>query len=165
MKNKKPKRIPAILLTIPKKPFPRELLVNSQILKEDNSEEIKSIDKEPLSKKDIRNMADLATNLWRAKQRLVGLIDKGNFPAEAKKVLRPIESAIENLEVIGIRIEEFTGQPYVQGMALNVISSQPNSTLKSDIIYETLKPTIFFRDQFIQAGDVIIEGPPSAISS
>jgi len=71
---------------------------------------------------------------------------------------------MESLESIGIRIEDLTGKPFVPGMALNVVSSQPNSSVSADRIAETLKPTVYFRDQFIQAGDVIIEGPPSSKS-
>jgi len=90
------------------------------------------------------------------------LSDKGSLVTESLKILRPIESALENIESIGIKIMDFTGKPYVQGMALNIVSSQPNSSLKADRICEMLKPTIYFREQFIQAGDVIIEGPPSS---
>ena len=110
---------------------------------------------------DIRTLAELATNLWRAKQRIVGTRTEADVSPELKKVLRPILAALENLDKLGVRIADFTGEPFVQGMALNVISSQPNSSLSSDRICETLKPTIFFKEQFVQAGDVIIEGPPS----
>ena len=74
-------------------------------------------------------------------------------------MLRNIESAIESAENIGIRIIDYTGQQYAPGMAVNVISSQPNNAIDNDRVCETLKPTIYFRDKFIQSGDVIIEGP------
>jgi hypothetical protein len=150
--------------TIRKMPFPKDLVSKSHALIGGNGLQNKSADYEAFSKKDIRALADLATNLWRAKQRLVGLIEKGSPAQESNKILRPIDSALENLENIGVRIEDYKGQPYVLGMALNVISSQPNSAILSDRICETLKPTIYFRDHFVQAGDVIIEGPPSSSS-
>jgi hypothetical protein len=149
---------------IQKIPFPNigdispNLVKRSGLLK-------KPTDNEVISRKEIRILADLATNLWRAKQRLVGSIEKGASASDLKKILRPLDSALENLENLGVRIEDLTGQPYVQGMALNVVSSQPNSAVVADRIFETLKPTIYFREQFIQAGDVIIEGPPSSPES
>ncbi len=110
---------------------------------------------------DTRTLSELATHLWRAKQRIVGTGKEGAVSLEMKKVLRPILSALDNLDKLGVKIVDYIGQPFVQGMALNVISSQPNASLASDRICETLKPTIFFNDKFVQAGDVIIEGPPS----
>jgi len=115
----------------------------------------------PAPTDDVLTLAELATNLWRAKQRILGTGNNADVPLALKKVLRPIESATENLVRLGVRTEDFTGQPFVEGMALNVVSSQPNSALQADRICETLKPTVFFRDRRVQTGDVIIEGPPS----
>jgi hypothetical protein len=162
---KKRKRIKSVLATplgIKKLPFPKDLINISRPFNAADSNKNEEQASLTLSSRDIRTLADLGTNLWRAKQRLLGSLDKGSQATESKKILRPIESALENIENIGIRIMDFTGQPYVQGMALNIVSSQPNSSLKADRICETLKPTIYFREQFIQAGDVIIEGPPSS---
>ena len=162
-KKKRLKRVLATPLGIKKVPFPSytEKLSLSQLSDSDSKK-----NEEPgfptFSNKDIRTLAELGTNLWRARQRLLGLSDKGSLVTESLKILRPIESALENIESIGIKIMDFTGKPYVQGMALNIVSSQPNSSLKADRICEMLKPTIYFREQFIQAGDVIIEGPPSS---
>lgn len=165
MKPKKRIRLFQTSLEMPNIPFPKELTTRPQVLL-DKKPLINSItDHEALSAKDIRVLADLATNLWRAKQRLVTSIKKGTGATESNKILRPIDSAMENLENIGVNIEDYTGKPYVQGMALNIVSSLPNSAAISDRIVETLKPTIFFRQQFIQAGDVIIEGPPSSQTS
>jgi hypothetical protein len=164
MKHGKRIRVLATPLTIRKVPFPKDLMNRTLVPVDSMALRNRVGDHEALSKKDIRTLADLATSLWRAKQRLVG-IEKGAMAVESRKILRPIDSALENLENIGVRIEDFTGQPYVQGMAINVVSSQPNSAAMSDRIYETLKPTIYFRDQFVQAGDVIIEGPPSSPAS
>lgn len=164
MKHGKKISVWASPVAIRKFPFPKDLVSKSQAFVGSNGVQNKSADYVAISKNDIRALADLATNLWRAKQRLVGLIEKGSPVLESKKILRPIDSALENLENIGVKIEDYTGQPFVLGMALNVISSQPNSSILSDRICETLKPTIYFRNHFIQAGDVIIEGPPSSSS-
>lgn len=163
---KKKKRIKSVVtkrLEIEKIPFPKNLGKDIlPILNAVDSNRKKEPASQLLSREDIRTLADLGTNLWRARQRLLRLLDKGSLGADYKKILRPIESALENMGSIGVKVIDFTGRPYVQGMALNIVSSQPNSSLKADRIYETLKPTIYFREQFIQAGDVVIEGPPSS---
>ena len=162
-KRKRTKSVLATPLGIKKLPFPNDLSKRNHSIfiaaDSDKNEKPASL---IFSSRDIRTLADLGTNLWRARQRLLRSLDKGSQATEFKKTLRPIESALENIENIGIRIMDFTGQPYIQGMALNIVSSQPNSSLKADRICEMLKPTIYFREQFIQAGDAIIEGPPSS---
>jgi hypothetical protein len=117
--------------------------------------------KNALSVADLQNLAEAAVNIWRARQRIVSAATLKEASPEMKNVLRRLDSALERLKAIHLTLEDHTGQPFVQGMALNVISSQPNSDLTTDRICETLKPTVFFREEFVQAGDVIIEGPPS----
>jgi hypothetical protein len=153
--------IPLTRLKIKTKDFPADL--GNPTLSSINNRAVQKHEQDlsSLTKKDVLALAELAINLWRAKQRLTETDEKNAAHSEFKKILRPIESAIDNLEIIGVRIEDPKGKPYVPGMPLNVISSQPNTAATSDRICETLKPTIFFRDRFIQAGDVIIEGPPS----
>jgi hypothetical protein len=114
-----------------------------------------------LSSDDLRNLAEAAVNIWRAKQRIISGSGNKEVSPEMRNVLRRIDSALERLEAMHLTLKDHTGQPFVHGMALNVISSQPNSSLMFDRICETLKPTVLFRKKFIQAGDVIVEGPPS----
>jgi len=164
MKNRMRKKgILATPLRIKLMPFPKDLENHDlSVCNTAESEANQETASPTFSSKDVRTLADLGTNLWRARQRLLRLMEKESGAADFKKVLRPIESALENIESIGIKVIDLAGKPYIQGMALNVISSQPNSSLDADRICETLKPTIYFREQFIQAGDVIIEGPPSS---
>ena len=99
----------------------------------------------------------MATNIWYIKKQLVKREKKDSY---LKKIDRRIESVVQNLEELGIQIVDYeVGDPYNDGMALNVISSQPNNALKKDQICEVLKPTIYLNDNIIQAGNVVIEGP------
>ena len=118
-----------------------------------------------LTSADRQTIADVATSLWRAKQRTLGTKSEPEISPELRKILRPIKSALDSMARLGVEIQDFTGLPFVQGMALDVISSQPNSALSADRICETLKPGIRFRGESIQGGEVIIEGPPSEKSS
>jgi hypothetical protein len=112
-----------------------------------------------LSGKDMQDIIYLVNSLWRAKKKLLDILNKSGENKEAKKVLRNVESAIDSAENMGIKIVDYIGQQYAPGMAVNVISSQPNNAIDKDRVCETLKPTIYFRDSFVQSGDVIIEGP------
>lgn len=119
----------------------------------------------PILQIEIRDMAGLATNIWLAIQRIRGNNPDAEMPSQMRKIHRPLLSAIEHLEHMGVHISDYTGKKFVYGMALNVISSQPNPNLSEDRVCEMLKPSIYFKDHLIQVGDVVIEGPLSVTST
>lgn len=104
-----------------------------------------------------KTLANLATSLWRARKRILG--DKGDVPTDLKKILRPIDSAVDSLEKLGIRFVDHSGELYDPGMALKVISCQPRANISRPTIAETLKPSVFHLDKLIQQGDVIVNEP------
>ncbi len=140
---------------IKKRPFPIDLLARDTFLDQNDT-----IGNE-YSLDNIRGLSEMAVNLWLCKKRLIAAIGNDNNSAE-KKYLRPIDNALENLESLGIIIKDFLGNRFVHGMAVNIVSSVPSSSVKEETIVETLKPTIYYRDRLFQIGDVIIEVPSGA---
>lgn len=106
----------------------------------------------------LLDLADAATNLWRARKRLQGTGSE-NLAKELGKFLRPIDSAIAALERFGIRLIDHTGDHYDPGMALTVVSCQPQNDIDRPVVSETLKPTVYYKDLPIQHADVIVGEP------
>jgi len=111
----------------------------------------------PLVEGELKALADLATNLWRAQKRLLG---DGDVPTELKKHLRPVEAALESLERLHVKVTDHIGQRYDPGMPVKVISCQPKHGVTEPTVGETLKPTVSFREQVIQHADVTVDEPP-----
>jgi hypothetical protein len=76
-----------------------------------------------------------------------------------KWLLRQLEGAKDALHAAGIEAKDHTGYKYVPGLAVTVIAFQPQVGITIDVISETLKPSVFFRDGLIQPGEVIVSTP------
>ena len=115
------------------------------------------------NEEELLDMAvDVGTLVWRLQRRLSGL---GQLPKELNRVSRDLESTWDALAQRGVEIEDHTGQDYVSGMALRVITSQPVTSLSKKQIIETLKPTIHYKDRIIQMGEVIVGLPQDSSTS
>lgn len=103
-------------------------------------------------------LADIATNLWRArnKQEANGPSDVSN---EMKKMLRHYEASWDLLTNAGFEICDHTNEAYPEGSTLKVIAFQPMPGYGSLTVAETIKPTIYFKDKKIQEGEVIVAMP------
>lgn len=112
----------------------------------------------PEDKDRIRFLADLATGVWRLRQKM---LEPGtDRPKEQfRREYRHLESVWDVLTQAGMEIQDHTGKPFDSGQALKVLAFQPTSGVKRERVQETVKPTIYFKKQHIQMGEVIVESP------
>ena len=99
---------------------------------------------------------EVGTLVWRIQQRLTNMDD---LPQELRRVSRDLESTWDTLAQRGIEIKDHTDQNYDSGMALHVVTSQPVAGLTQQQIIETIKPTIYYRENIVQRGQVILGVP------
>lgn len=110
----------------------------------------------------LRLIADIATGMWRIKNKFSANIE--DLPDEIKKAQRHLESTLDVLENANIEIRGHSNERYVAGMALKVIAFQPTPSIKTERITETIKPSVFYKDNLIQMGQVIVETPDTTES-
>jgi hypothetical protein len=103
-------------------------------------------------------LANLATGLWRMKRNMTKPATDEPLD-EVRKAYRHLVSTWDLLVQEGIEIKDFTNEPFSAGMMLKVISHEPTNGLSRETIIETVKPTIFYRGEPIQIGEVIIGIP------
>lgn len=103
-------------------------------------------------------LGDIATNLWRARNRREanGLAAVSN---EIKKMLRHYEATWDIITNAGFEICDHTNEAYPEGSSLKVIAFQPMAGYGSLTVAETVKPTIYFKGKKIQEGEVIVAMP------
>lgn len=111
-----------------------------------------------IDKQFLMSLAQIATNAWRAKSRMVDP-DTGEPKEEMKRVFRHIEAIFEALKQIDMDIVDPTGQTYDSGMALKVVSFERTPGLSREEITETIKPTVKWRGGLIQMAEVIVGTP------
>ena len=80
-------------------------------------------------------VVDVGTLVWRVKRRLY---DMGQLPKEMQRISRDLQSTWDAFSQRGIEIRDHTGETYVSGMAVKVITSQPMVGLSCQKIIETL---------------------------
>jgi hypothetical protein len=107
-----------------------------------------------------RHLADLATYLWRIKERMINR-ETGQPSTENRRTFRHLQSAWDLLGEVGVRIRDHTHEIVPEGgiYSLKAIAYEPKSELIRETVIETIKPTVYFGDRLIQMGEVIIGTP------
>lgn len=106
----------------------------------------------------VKGMADIATNIWKAKAKMLDGAS-GEVRDEMKRVYRHIEGVLETLHEMGLEVKDHTGDPFDYGLPLKVITTQPTQGITRESVVETIKPTIYWQQQIIQTGEVVIATP------
>ena len=111
-------------------------------------------------------LADLATNAWRLREKMR---EPGTDQPreEMRRVYRHVEAIWASLQQQGVEIRDPTGEIVPEGgvYGLRVLASQPTPGITREKVLETIKPTIRFKNQVIQMGEVILAVPEKADGS
>jgi len=113
---------------------------------------------EPIPTEVVKALVELATNAWRARRKLVNS-DTGEPHPEMKGAVRHIDAQLREFSELGIEIRDMQGRAFDTGMALKVVSFEPQAGLSKEEIIETIRPTIAWNGKLIQMGEVIVGTP------
>ena len=106
----------------------------------------------------LNALAAIATAIWRVRGKLETEINV-ELPSELRHIPRHIQAAWDALAAGHIEVQDLRGERYVPGMAVKILAFQPLEGISSEIVHETIKPSIYFKDTLIQYADVIIARP------
>lgn len=107
-----------------------------------------------LSEKDL---ADAATQLWRAQRRLNRLAEEDS--REARRVGRNLASMRDALAAAGVSIQDHDGDDYHEGQSLEVLAFEDDPALTREVVRETVRPSIYLGGSRVQMGQVIVGCP------
>ena len=103
-------------------------------------------------------LSDIATGLWRLRQKM--LKPGTNQPLEEmSRAYRHLEAIWDTIAQAGIDIKDHTGDLFDSGMSIKVIAFQPTTGLTREKIIETIKPSVYYNEKYIQMGEVIVGTP------
>ncbi len=108
-----------------------------------------------------RLLADLATGVWRLRQRLPAAEDA---PDGVRRAARDVEALWRRLQEGGVQVIDHTGEVYDATKSLRVIAFEAAPQLQREQILETVKPTIYHNQDWLQTGEVVVgmPAPPPA---
>ena len=103
-------------------------------------------------------LAVIATNAWKARTKMTG--GGTNEPREEmRRVYRHIEAMFDAFQQMGLQVRDHIGEEFDYGLPLTVLTTQPTPGLAKERVIETIKPTIYWHETMIQAGEVVIATP------
>jgi|GEM_PF-1751942 len=105
-----------------------------------------------------KTLAVIATNAWRTKMKMLDG-NTGQPKEEMRRAYRHIDSILDALQQLGIEIIDPVGRLYDIGMALKVVAFEPTAGISGREIKETIKPSVTWRGNFLQMGEVIVGTP------
>ncbi|MDT0344956.1 hypothetical protein [Streptomyces litchfieldiae] len=99
-----------------------------------------------------------ATGIWRALRKLdqdIGALSA----ADLRQVRRQVHASRQALADDGLEIQEHDGAPFDSGLSLEVLMFQDMPELTGEVVLETVRPSVYFRGERIQMGQVIVGRP------
>lgn len=104
--------------------------------------------------------AEICTNVWRLRLKM---LEPGTEKPleEMGRAYRHLESILDALDRAKLQIQDHTGElvPEGGGLKLKILTYQPQAGITHQQVQETIKPTIYYRGQMIQMGEVIVSIP------
>ncbi|MFF1817567.1 hypothetical protein ACFVWG_09735 [Kribbella sp. NPDC058245] len=104
---------------------------------------------------DTKALAEAATSLWRAQRKLT----QAGRSAENRQTGRYLRTCAEALAAAGLAVQEHDGTAFNAGRALDVLVYQDDPAVSEETIVETVRPSVYYHDQQIQRGEVIVARP------
>jgi hypothetical protein len=104
---------------------------------------------------DTKALAEAATSLWRAQRKLT----QAGRSAENRQTGRYLRACAEALAAAGLAVQEHDGTAFNAGRALDVLVYQDDPGVSEETIVETVRPSVYYHDQQIQRGEVIVARP------
>ncbi|AUH39608.1 hypothetical protein CXR04_04500 [Streptomyces sp. CMB-StM0423] len=114
---------------------------------------------DPAAEFDTGRLAEAATGVWKAQRKLD---QQDAVPQKtSRQISKSVRTAREALQDgIELKIKDHDGEDYDPGLPLKVLSFEDDPSLTREVVLETFKPTIHFRGDRIQMGEVVVGRPP-----
>ena len=103
--------------------------------------------------------AEIVTAVWRLRRRFGD--EAISFEDQLRRAQRDLESLWGRLRQAGVEVLDHTGERYEAGKSLKVLAFQTMPEVQEWQVVETLKPTIYYQEEWLQLGEVIVGIPPA----
>lgn len=103
-------------------------------------------------------LCDIAIHAWRLQRRMKDRVTK-QVLEEQRAGHRNVEGILEALERVGVKLRDREGEAYDYGLPERVVGAEKRGGLEREMVAETIRPSLFFGDQIIRPGEIIIAVP------
>ena len=107
---------------------------------------------------EAKALVEIALNSWRLKRRMED--PETHEPIEGMGLYyRHVDAIQKGLDSLGLTIKDPTNETY--GAQQKAIAFEPTPGIQKETVVKTIKPTIQFRGQLLERGEVIVGTPMS----
>lgn len=101
-------------------------------------------------------VAAAATSLWRAQYHA----SQGDRSWQARQTDHHLTAARDALQEAGVTIQDHDGDRFHRGMSLDVVAVQDDPDVGTEVVVQTVRPSVYLHDRRIQTGQVVVARPP-----
>lgn len=111
-------------------------------------------------------LCDIALHAWRLQRRMTDRATK-EVREEHRALTRHVTAILDTLEGVGLTLRDRESEAYDYGLPEKVVAAERSAAVSRETVVETIRPTLFFHNQIIKAGEIIIALPlePAASSA
>lgn len=103
----------------------------------------------------VEELVELATEIWRIEQRLAKSAD--SLPEIQKKGLEnSVHKLKAYLDKYDVEIVDYTDKKFNDGLNLDVLSVEKDSTIEVPFVKETVEPSIICKGQVVKKAKIIL---------
>lgn len=103
----------------------------------------------------VNDLVDLAVEIWRMDQRISE--SASSLPENHSKGLaNSIERLKRYIKKYDIELVDYTNQKYNEGLNLDVLSVEKDTSLSNPIVKKTIEPTVICKGQVVRKAKIIL---------
>ena len=106
----------------------------------------------------IQLIGDLCVGLWRINKR-IAYLRNNDLDKDIQILNRPVQNTVDRALQAGIEIKDYSNTPYIDGMIERVVAFEPTKGILRETILETIKPSIYYKENLIHHGEIIVGTP------
>ena len=106
---------------------------------------------------DCKALVEIALNCWRLKRKMEDPERPGESLEGMSILYRHVESIQKSLDSLGVEMKDYTGETF--GSIQKAIAFEPTQGARKETILKTIRPTIFYKGQLLDRGEVIVGTP------
>ena len=124
-------------------------------------QEVGSASLPPAENPALAALCEIALHAWRLQRRMTDRTTK-EVKEEHRPLARHVNAILDTLEGAGLTLRDRESEAYDYGLPEKVVAAERSAAVKRETVVETIRPTLFFRDQILKAGEIIIALPLEA---
>lgn len=114
--------------------------------------------------KALSALCDIAVHAWRLQRRMTHRATK-EVREEHRPLSRHVTGILDALENLGLTLRDRESEAYDYGLPEKVVAAERSANVTREVVLETVRPTLFFRNEILKPGEIIIALPLEAAAT